>query len=59
MHDLSNNCVIEEILPETLGTSKNHHSIPVIGNICPESKSEMDEEIILEGPDVTQKSDVY
>lgn len=58
LHNLNKNCVIEKILPETLGTYQNHHSILVIGTICLSSEFEVDEEIILEGADMTQKLDV-
>ena len=35
LHDLSNNCAIEEILPESSGNSDNF--IPTVDTVCPGS----------------------
>lgn len=47
--------MIKKFLRETLGTSENCHSIPVIGTIWSGSGSEVDEEIIIEGHDLSSK----
>ena len=50
LHELSNNCVIEKILPKSSGNPSDQ--LPIIGTICPDSQSssDVDEEIIMEGP---------
>ena len=53
LRELSNNCVIEEIIPESLGNL--YESIPIIDTISSGSQlsSIMDEEIVLEGTELT------
>lgn len=39
-----------------MGLFDTFHSVPVIGTICPGLESEVDEEIILEGTNMSPKS---